>query len=197
MTRAVPGGGSPAGRAVRWERSRLRHDDALRAAGMVPWRSGRRLRYSCLTPAGPLVLGGAALVLAGYAGWALLGHASSAGVVRVAVFVLLLVALATNRAGVTEAGLSFDVRGLRQMASFGFVPLWAVGEVRCGARPAGWPRGRWHGAPWPGRGRVHVRYADQYAVDRVRSAWVRDPARYAETVLGGRAEPRRKRLRRR
>jgi hypothetical protein len=197
MTQAVPGGGNLAERAVRWERSRLRHDDALRAAGMVPGRSGRRLRYACVTPAGPLVLAGAVLVLAGYSGWALLGHASGADVARVGAFVLLLVLLATNRASVTEAGLSFDVRGLRQMASFGFVPLWAVREVSSGARPVEWPRGRWHGSPWPGLRRVHIRYADRYAVDRVRSAWVRDPHRYAETVLGGRAERSRKGRRRR
>ena len=88
-------------------------------------------------------------------------------------------------------------RGLRQFASFGFVPLWAVREVQPGPKPAGWPRGRVHGAPWPGRRRVHVRYADRDGIDRVRSAWVREPQRYAETVLGGRAERRPKKSRRR
>jgi hypothetical protein len=197
MTGTAAGGGSAVERAVRWERSRLRHQDALRAAGLLPWRASRRLRYACLTPAGPLVRAAAVLALAGYAGWALLGHANRGGVLRALGLTLLVVVLATNRASVSEAGLSFDVLGVRQVTSFGFVPLWAVREVSRGPRPAGWPRGRGHGGAWPGRRRVHVRYADQHGQDRVLSAWVRDPQRYAEAVLGGQEPERKRRSRRR
>jgi hypothetical protein len=193
MADTATGGGSAVERAVRWERSRLRHQDALQAAGLLPWRAGGRLRYACLTPAGPLVRAAVALALAGYAGWALLGHASRAEALRALGLALLVVVFATNRASVSEAGLSFDVLGVRQATSFGFVPLWAVQEISHGRRPAGWPRGRGHGGPWPGRHRVHVRYADQHGQDRVRSAWVRDPQRYAEAVRGGRQGRGRKR----
>ncbi len=185
MAGVATGGGSTVERAVRWERSRLRHQEALGAAGILPGRARQRLRYRCLTPAGPLVRAAAALGLAGYAGWALLGYATGADMMRVAGLALLLLVLATNRASVTEAGLSSDVLGVRQVTSFGFVPLWAVQEVARGRRPAGWPRARRYGGAWPGLARVHVRYVDQHGQDRVRSAWVRDPERYAETVRGG------------
>jgi hypothetical protein len=188
MTGRPTGGGGTVERAVRWERSRLRHQDALRAAGILPRRARQRLRYVCLTPAGPLVRAAALLVIAGYFGWALLGHATGAGVLRVVALALLVVVLATNRASVSEAGLSFDVIGIRQVTTFGFVPLWAIQEVGRGRRPVGWPRSRAHGGPWPGRRRVHVRYTDQYGQDRARSAWVRDPERYAEAIRGGPAD---------
>jgi len=190
MTGTSKGGGSAAERAVRWERSRARHQDAVQ--GLLPWRAARRLRYTCFTPAGPLVRGGTVLALAGYAGWALLGHASRADVLQALGLAVLVVVLATNRASVSDAGLSFDVFGLRQVANFGFIPLWAVQEVSHGPRPANWPRGHSHGGPWPGRRRVHVRYADQHGQDRVRTAWVRDPQRYAEALRSGRPEPGRK-----
>jgi hypothetical protein len=189
MAGTATGGGSTVERAVRWEKSRLRHEDAVRAAGVRPWRANRRrLPYSCLTPAGPVVLTAVVLALAGYGAWALLGHASAADVLRAVGLAVLVLAFATNRASVSEAGLSFDVLGVRQTTSFGFVPLWAVREVSRGRRPDGWPRGRSHGGPWPGLRRVHVRYGDRHGADRVRSAWVRDPDRYADTVRGGEAE---------
>ncbi len=177
-------------RAARWERTRLRHDEALRAAGMVPIRAARRLRYACLTPAGPLVRAAAVLVVLGYAGWTAVRGEFDGTFWRVAGFVALLVVLATNRASVTEVGLSFDVAGFRRLASFGFVPLYAVRAVVTGRRPPDWPRGPWHGGAWFGRRRVHLRYEDRHGDERVRSAWVKDPRRYAETVLGGRPEPR-------
>ncbi len=181
---------------VRWERARTRHDEAISRAGMVPFRAGRRLRYACLTPAGPVIVAIAVLTVAGYAGWQALHHGTDAASVgRAAALAALLVAAATNRASVTETGLSFDVAGLRRIASFGFVPLYAVVDVAVGNRPAGWPRGVWHGNPFPGLGRVHVRYTSRDGVERVRSAWVRDPRRYADAVLGGRPEPKRRRRR--
>lgn len=185
--------GEVAERSARWERARTEHEDAVRRAGMIPGRARRRLRYAGLTPAGPLVLLLAVLVVGGYAGWlGWRGGAEWATAGRLAVFVLLLVLAATNRAGVTPHGLSFDVAGFRRLASFGFVPLHAVRDTAVGRRPAGWPRaGLWHGEPFPGLHRVHVRFTDRSGADRVRTAWVRRPERYAETVLGGRDERRR------
>jgi hypothetical protein len=173
----------------------------LQAAGMLPWRAARRLRYACLIPAGPLarLLAGAALLVYLIAA-RLRGEADAATVLRALALTLVFVVLCTNRASVTEYGLSFDVAGVPRPSSFGFVPLYAVREVVSGPRrPEGWPRGPSHGGPWPGLGRVHIRYEDAQGETRVRSAWVRDPARYAETVLGGRPEerPRRRSGRRR
>jgi hypothetical protein len=187
-------------RAIRWEKARQRHGDVLRLAGMVPWRAARRLRYACLTPAGPVVRLLVGVVLLAYLVWVQVRGDFGTGVVlRALVLALLFLALCTNRASVTEHGLSFDVAGLRQQSSFGFVPLYAVQDVVPGRRPADWPRGPSHGAPWPGLGRVHIRYEDAYGEVKVRTGWVRRPARYAETVLGGRPErqPRRKPTRRR
>jgi hypothetical protein len=188
-------------RAIKWERARQRHGAVLEAAGMVPWRAARRLRYACLTPAGPLarLLAGAAMLVYLVAAQ-IRGDANTATVTRALVLTLVFVVLCTNRAGVTEHGLSFDVAGLRRPSSFGFVPLYAVRDVVAGRRrPEGWPHGPSHGGPWPGLGRVHIRYEDAGGEIKARSAWVRNPSRYAETVLGGRPEsrPRRRSGRRR
>ncbi|MEN3362265.1 MAG: hypothetical protein V7637_6247 [Mycobacteriales bacterium] len=186
--------------AIKWERSRQRHADVLQAAGTLPWRSARRLRYACFTPAGPLARLAAGAGLLAYLIWlGVRGEVDSAAVLRAIGLAALFVLLCTNRASVTEYGLSFDVAGLRQVSSFGFVPLYAVRDVEPGSRPAGWPHGPTHGGPWPGRARVHIRYQDSHGDTKVRSAWVREPARYTETVLGGRPEqrPRRKPGRRR
>lgn len=181
-------------RAIRWERARLRHGDVLLAAGVVPWRAARRLRYACLTPAGPLARLAAGLGLFGYLVWTQArGDFGLGAVLRALALAVVFLALCTNRASVTEHGLSFDVAGLRRQSSFGFVPLYAVSDVVPGRRPADWPRGPSHGAPWPGLGRIHIRYEDAHGTVRVRSAWVRRPPRYAETVLGGRPEKRARR----
>jgi hypothetical protein len=178
-------------RAIRWERARQRHESTLTAAGMLPWRAARRLRYSCLTPAGRVPLAMAVAGVAVYLGWTVVrGDFGTAAVVRAVLLGLVFLLLSTNRVSVTEAGLSFDVAGVRRPSIFGFVPLYAVRAVVPGRRPDGWPRGSSYGGPWPGRHRVHIRYEDAHGADRVRSAWVRDPARYAETVLGGRPEKR-------
>jgi hypothetical protein len=178
-------------RAIRWERARLRHGDVLQAAGMLPWRAARRLRYACLIPAGPLarLLAGAGMLA--YLLWTQVrGDFGTPAVVRALALTVAFVVLCTNRASVTEHGLSFDVAGWRRHSSFGFVPLYAVRDVVPGPRPADWPRGPSHGGPSPGLGRVHIRYEDAHGEVRARSAWVRQPPRYAETVLGGRPEKR-------
>ena len=185
-------------RAVKWERARLRHLDVLAAAGMVPGRAARRLRYACLTPAGRVPWALAVAGVLGYLAWTMVrGDFGRPAVVRALLLALALVVLSTTRASVTEHGLSFDVAGLRRPSSFGFVPLYAVRAVQPGPRPEGWPRGPWYGAPWPGLGRVHVQYQDVHGADQVRSAWVRAPGRYAEMVLGGRPERRGRRSRKR
>jgi hypothetical protein len=181
-------------RAIRWERARLRHGDVLHAAGFVPRRAARRLRYACLTPAGPLARLAAGVGLLAYLVWTQVqGEFGSTAVLRALALTVAFLVLCTNRASVTEYGLSFDVAGLRRQSSFGFVPLYAVQEVVPGQRPEDWPHGPSHGAPWPGLGRVHIRYEDAHGDTRVRSAWVRQPPRYAETVLGSRPEKRARR----
>jgi hypothetical protein len=181
-------------RAIRWERARLRHGDVLQAAGVVPWRAARRLRYACLTPAGPLTRLLAGVGMLAYLLWTQIrGDFGTAAVVRALALTVAFLVLCTNRASVTEHGLSFDVAGFRRQSSFGFVPLYAVRDVEPGPRPEGWPRGPSHGAPWPGLGRVHIRYEDAYGEVRARSAWVRRPPRYAEIVLGGRPDKRARR----
>jgi hypothetical protein len=182
-------------RALRWERARQKHDGALVAAGMLPrWlrrRAGRPLRYACLTPPGPLTRLGTGVLLLAYLLWRRAAGGVDLPLVLAALGVAALcLLLSTNRASVTEAGLSFDIAGVRKVSSFGFVPLHAMRDVVSGPRPADWPRGPSHGAPWPGHGRVHLRYEDARGDLRARSAWVRDPAGYAETVLGGRSKRR-------
>jgi hypothetical protein len=190
MTGAGTAGGATE-RAIRWERARLRHLDVLTTAGMVPGRAARRLKYACLAPAGLLPWAVAVAGVLAYLAWiSARGDFGGGEVVRAVLLGVAFVVLSTTRASVTEHGLSFDVAGLRRPSSFGFVPLHAVGAVVPGTRPEDWPRGPWYGGPWPGLGRVHVRYQDVHGTDRVRSAWVRDPGRYAETVLGGRPERR-------
>jgi hypothetical protein len=175
--------------AIKWERSRLRHAEALQAAGVLPWRWARRLRYGCLIPAGPLARLATGAGLLAYLIWlSVRDEFDSPGVLRAVGLALLFVLLCTNRASVTEHGLSFDVAGLRQVSSFGFVPLYAVRDVEPGRRPADWPHGPTHGGPWPGRSRVHIRYENAQGDLKVRSAWVRQPELYADTVLGGRPE---------
>lgn len=184
-------GGETVERAVRWERARQRHESAVSDAGIVPGRAGRRLKYACLTPAGagPWLLAIAAG--AAYLTWTgVRDYLDGAAALRAVLLTVAVGVLSTNRASVSEAGLSFDVAGVRRPSIFGFVPLYAVQDVVPGPRPADWPRGPSHGAPWPGRHRVHIRYSDAHGADQVRSAWLRDPARYAETVLGGRPERR-------
>jgi hypothetical protein len=177
-------------RAIKWERSRQRHTDALNAASILPWRARRRLRYMCFIPAGPLARLAAGVGLLAYLIWvAVRGDFGTPAVLRAVGVTALFLVLCTNRASVTEHGLSFDVFGVRQVSSFGFMPLYSVRDVEPGPRPADWPHGPTHGAPWPGHGRVHIRYENADAEIKVRSAWVRHPGRYAETVLGGRPEP--------
>jgi hypothetical protein len=174
-------------RALRWERARQRHEGVLSAAGMVPFRAGRRLRYACLIPVGPLARLVTGVVLLGYLIWQQSdGGLRTRDVIEALLLALAFLVLCTNRASVTEAGLSFDVAGLRKVSSFGFVPLYAVREVVAGRRPADWGRGPSHGAPFPGLGRVHIRYEDASGTEKTRSAWVRGPQRYAETVQEGR-----------
>jgi hypothetical protein len=174
-------------RALRWERARQRHDGVLSAAGMVPLRAGRRLRYACLIPVGPLARLATGVALLAYLLWRQVDTGlRTAAVVEALLLALAFLVACTNRASITEAGLSFDVAGLRKVSSFGFVPLYAVREVVAGRRPPGWPRGPSHGAPFPGLGRVQIRYEDAYGVEKSRSAWVRDPRRYAETVQDAR-----------
>jgi hypothetical protein len=170
-------------RALRWERARQRHEGVLAGAGMVPFRAGRKLRYACLIPVGPLARLATGVALLAYLIWRQVGDGLRTSTVIVALLCAAgFLVLCTNRASITEAGLSFDVAGLRKVSSFGFVPLYAVREVATGRRPAGWARGPSHGAPFPGLGRVHIRYEDAYGTEKTRSAWVREPARYAETV---------------
>jgi hypothetical protein len=146
----------------------------------------RPLRYWQYDPVGPVVL---ALVVVGVAIW--LGVlASRGGAARVADEVPLAVGLAlvvllgsTGRTTVSDAALSLDVAGLRQVSSFQLVPLVLVREVVAGRPPADWPESRRRARWWPGRKRVSVRHlATDGEGDRAFTAWVRDPAAFADAL---------------
>jgi hypothetical protein len=146
----------------------------------------RPLRYWQFDPVGPVVL---ALVVVGVALW--LGIlASRGGASRVADEVPLAVGLAllvllgsTGRTTVSDVALSLDVAGLRQVSSFQVLPLVLVREVAAGRAPEGWPEARHRSRWWPGRTRVSVRHwATDGEGDRAFTAWVRDPAAFADAL---------------
>ena len=146
----------------------------------------RPLRYWQYDPVGPVVL---ALVVVGVAIW--LGVLASRGgadrvtdEVPLAVGLTLVVLLgSTGRTTVSDAALSLDVAGLRQVSSFQLVPLVLVREVVAGRPPADWPQARRRARWWPGRKRVSVRHlATDGEGDRAFTAWVRDPAAFADAL---------------
>lgn len=97
---------------------------------------------------------------------------------------VVIFAVSTYRLTVGSHGLSFDIAGLRQVSSFGFVPLYAVREVRVGPTPENWPKPALKGGWWPGRRRVNVAHLDEHAAPAAFHVWVSDPEAFGAAVLG-------------
>ncbi|MGI8721884.1 MAG: hypothetical protein ACR2JG_06615 [Geodermatophilaceae bacterium] len=184
------GGSSALGR--RWSSTRDAHLRQINAFSFVfPHRRKRSvtklpaaLRYAQLLPASRTVRGLLAVAVPAYAGLQV-GQGATVG--RALGFALLLAAVvfavSTYRVTVSNSGISFDIAGLRQVSSFGFVPLFAVREVRHGV-PGDWPKAKLKGGWWPGRRRVSVLYLDVEATLRAFQVWVGDPEAFGTALLG-------------
>lgn len=96
----------------------------------------------------------------------------------------VILAASTLRLTVGNDGLSFDIAGLRQVSSFGFIPLYAVREAMLGKAPADWPKPKLKGGWWPGRRRVSVLHLDDAGTPRTFQVWVGDPEAFGTAVLG-------------
>ncbi len=96
----------------------------------------------------------------------------------------VLLAVSTFRMAVSNHGISFDIAGIRQVSSFGFLPLYAVREARIGKAPAEWPTAKLKGGWWPGRRRVSVLHLDETGSPRAFQVWVRNPEAFGVAVLG-------------
>lgn len=112
--------------------------------------------------------------------------AQGAGTGRAVAFALVLgvviFAVSTYRVTVSSHGISFDIAGLRQVSSFGFVPLHAVRDVRLGRSPEDWPKARLKGGWWPRRRRVNVLHFDQEATPRAFHVWVGNPEAFGRAL---------------
>jgi len=96
--------------------------------------------------------------------------------------VILLVS--TYRLAVGDHGVSVDIAGVRQVSSFGFVPLHAISLARAGRAPEDWPTARLKGGWWPGRHRVSVLHVDESGTAQAFYVWVSDPETFGTALLG-------------
>ena len=185
---------------VRAALDRERHVRQVTSYGYLARRGPKRhvtvtprpLRYWQYDPARPWVV--AVTVLAVVAWLAFLGRRDGgtavADEVPLALGLAVVVLLgATGRFTIGDHAVSTDIAGLRQVSSFGVVPLVLVSEVVEGRAPQGWPAPRARGGWWPGRRRVSVRHLDTEGLtDQAFTVWVRDPAAVADAL--GRPLPR-------
>lgn len=154
-----------------------------------PKRSATRmpaaLRYAQHLPASRMVRFLLAVTAPAYAALQLSEGAASGRAVTLAVLLAAVILLvSTYRVTVGNHGISFDIAGLRQVSSFGFVPLYAIGEVRGGRLPEDWPRAGLKGGWWPGRRRVNVAHIDDTGTERAFYVWVSDPEEFGTALLG-------------
>lgn len=103
-------------------------------------------------------------------------------------FAVLLAAViflvSTYRLTVSNHGISFDIAGLRQVSSFGFLPLYAVRDAALGPTPEDWPKAGLKGGWWPGRQRVTVLHGDATGAPKAFYVWIDDPDGFGLAVLG-------------
>ncbi|MGK5111347.1 hypothetical protein [Geodermatophilus sp. CPCC 205506] len=180
--------------AVRALREQERHTTQVGAYGFFPRRGPRRsatvtpapLRYWQFNPARPWLVLTALLCVAAWLGLFAWQRGTAGLVDELPLAVLLGVAvlvLSTARTTVSDAGLSFDIAGLRRTSTLHVVARSLVREVRRGNPPDGWPRARSRGGWWPGRTRVAVRHlAADGDGERAFTVWVRDPEAFAEAL---------------
>ncbi|MDQ3475256.1 MAG: hypothetical protein M3492_02630 [Actinomycetota bacterium] len=192
QARDRPSDGDPAATRRRWSSERDAHLRQINAFSfVVPHRRKRSvtklpaaLRYAQLLPASRTVRVLLAVAVPVYAGLQLIQGATVGRALGFAVLLAIVIfAVSTYRLTVSNSGVSFDIAGLRQVSSFGFLPLFAVREVRHGV-PGEWPRAKLKGGWWPGRRRVSVLYLDEEATLRAFQVWVGDPEAFGTALLG-------------
>lgn len=183
----------PAAARRRWSNQRAAHLQQVNAfTFLFPSRLKRSatkrpaaLRYAEHLPASRMVRRLLVLAVLAYVGLQLsqdvpLGRAALLAVL----FGLIVLVASTYRLAVGNAGISFDIAGLRQVSSFGFAPLYAIRAVCPGRTPEDWPRAELKGGWWPGRLRVSVLHLDDAGTLKAFCVWVSDPEAFGTALLG-------------
>jgi hypothetical protein len=179
---------------VRAARDRERHVTQVTSYGYFARRGPKRhvtvtpapLRYWQYQPASLRVIALTVLAVAAwlsFLGWRD-GGAAVVDELPLALGLGLLVLVgSTGRLTVSDAGVSTDIAGLRQVSAFGIVPLVLVQQVVPGPAPEGWPRPKRRGGWWPGRTRVGVRHLGMDGeTEQALTVWVRDPEAFADAL---------------
>ncbi|WP_138757374.1 hypothetical protein [Modestobacter altitudinis] len=185
---------------VRAALDRERHVSQVTSYGYLARRGPKRhvtvtprpLRYWQYDPARPWVVAVtvlAVVVWLAFLGWRD-GGTAAADEAPLAIGLAVVVLLgATGRFTIGDHAVSTDIAGLRQVSSFGVVPLVLVSDVVEGRAPQGWPTPKGRGGWWPGRRRISVRHLDADGLtEKAFTVWVRDPAAVADAL--GRPLPR-------
>jgi len=177
----------------RWASERDAHLRQINAFSfLIPGRLKRSatkmpaaLRYAEHLPAGRTVRVMLGLAAPGYAALELTQGVATGRAIGLAVLLAaVLFAVSTYRLTVGNHGMSLDIAGLRQVSSFGFVPLFAVREARFGRRPEDWPKARLKGGWWPRRRRVNILHTDETGAPKAFHVWVSDPTAFGTALLG-------------
>lgn len=143
------------------------------------------LRYAQHLPAGRTVRVLLALAAPAYAGLQLSQDVPVGRAILFAVLVAVMIfVVSAYRLTVGNHGISFDIAGLRQVSSFGFVPMYAIRQARTGQPPQDWPKTRPKGGWWPRRRRVNVLHVNEHAAPQAFHVWVSDPDAFARALLG-------------
>lgn len=143
------------------------------------------LRYTQHVPASRTVRALLAVAAPAYAVLEMSRGTEAGTAIGVAVLLAAVIfAASTFRLTVGSFGLSFDIAGLRQVSSFGFVPLYAIREARIGTAPAHWPKSKLKGGWWPGRRRVSVLHVNETGGLQAFQVWVSDAEAFGTAVLG-------------
>lgn len=188
------GSGEPSGSA-RWLAAREKHIRQVNAVSFLnpsrPKRSATTvpepLRYAEHLPASRIVRILLAVAVPAYIGLQLWEGSTLGAAIGIAILLLAMIFIvSTLRLSVSNHGISFDIAGLRQVSSFGFVPLYAIRDARVGHPADEWPRASMKGGWWPGRSRVSVWYVDENATSTTKafSVWVSDVERFGTALLG-------------
>ncbi len=143
------------------------------------------LRYAQHLPASRTVRLLLAVAAPAYLALQLSQGSETGTAIGLAVVLAAVVFLAsTFRLTVGNHGISFDISGLRQASSFGFVPLYAVREAQLGPPAQDWPKAAVKGGWWPGRSRVSVLHVDETGAPQAFQVWVSDPQAFGTAILG-------------
>lgn len=193
--RPTPGSGSvdPGGGRRRWSTQRDAHLRQIHAFSfLVPSRLKRSatkmpapLRYTQHLPASRTVRLLLVVAAPAYLGLQLSQGTEPGTAIGFATLLAVLIFTAsTFRMSVGNHGISFDISGLRQVASFGFVPLYAVRDAQLGRPSPDWPKAPVKGGWWPRRRRVSVLHIDESGEPQAFQVWVTDPEAFATAILG-------------